>query len=344
MLGRECPGVRLRALLPFLGLLVCLCSGCSGAWAAQPARPGEPLARAFSELFQDPERNTRLEACFLSVGLPERPEHVRILRHNLANAGPVERIVTLYALAAMTRAPGDVDAFLDALPEQPQLFLDVGSAEWDLALNLGTGMADFLLLLVHEPRTRDRALPHLARIICNNGPAETLTGEALDPLVKPYLEAHGDALVLKEGYRSDYERGKTYEAKIETLMLSGDLDSRIAALLIYRYRYYPEMVRRLEEDFQQGNIKPDMGQTAVLRLIVDGEVVPRVFPTDQASVEAVLQTEKRLYKTAFHSLAYSFMSRNDPRDAEVPAALLRYGDGWLETVERHYLQNRVKGE
>ena len=160
MLGRECPGVRLRALLPFLGLLVCLCSGCSGAWAAQPARPGEPLARAFSELFQDPERNTRLEACFLSVGLPERPEHVRILRHNLANAGPVERIVTLYALAAMTRAPGDVDAFLDALPEQPQLFLDVGSAEWDLALNLGTGMADFLLLLVHEPRTRDRALPH----------------------------------------------------------------------------------------------------------------------------------------------------------------------------------------
>ena len=83
MLGRECPGVRLRALLPFLGLLVCLCSGCSGAWAAQPARPGEPLARAFSELFQDPERNTRLEACFLSVGLPERPEHVRILRHNL---------------------------------------------------------------------------------------------------------------------------------------------------------------------------------------------------------------------------------------------------------------------
>ena len=104
------------------------------------------------------------------------------------------------------------------------------------------------------------------------------------------------------------------------------------------------MVRRLEEDFQQGNIKPDMGQTAVLRLIVDGEVVPRVFPTDQASVEAVLQTEKRLYKTAFHSLAYSFMSRSDPRDAEVPAALLRYGNGWLETVERHYLQNRVKGE
>lgn len=38
------------------------------------------------------------------------------------------------------------------------------------------------------------------------------------------------------------------------------------------------------------------------------------------------------------------MSRSDPRDAEVPAALLRYGDGWLETVERHYLQNRVKGE
>ena len=105
-----------------------------------------------------------------------------------------------------------------------------------------------------------------------------------------------------------------------------------------------DLVRRLEEDFQQGNIKPDMGQTAVLRLIVDGEVVPRVFPTDQASVEAVLQTEKRLYKTAFHSLAYSFMSRSDPRDAEVPAALLRYGDGWLEAVERHYLQNRVKGE
>ncbi len=123
MPGRECPGVRLRALLPFLGLLVCLCSGCSGAWAAQPARPGEPLARAFSELFQDADRITRLEACFLSVGLPERPEHVRILRQNLSTDDPLERIVTLYALAAMTRAPEDVDAFLAAFPVDPGLFL-----------------------------------------------------------------------------------------------------------------------------------------------------------------------------------------------------------------------------
>ena len=61
-------------------------------------------------------------------------------------------------------------------------------------------------------------------------------------------------------------------------------------------------------------------------------------------MEAVLQTEKRLYKTAFHSLAYSFMNRSDPRDAEVAAALLRYGNGWLDECERHYLQNYLKRE
>ena len=43
---------------------------CLRAEAAVGTRPGEPLARAFSELFQDADRITRLEAGFLSVGLP----------------------------------------------------------------------------------------------------------------------------------------------------------------------------------------------------------------------------------------------------------------------------------
>jgi hypothetical protein len=40
------------------------------AQAAQ--KPGEPLIQTFSELFQHPSRKTRLEAYFLSVGLPNR--------------------------------------------------------------------------------------------------------------------------------------------------------------------------------------------------------------------------------------------------------------------------------
>lgn len=343
MPGRECSGVRLRVLLPFFGLLACLCSGCSGAWAAQPGRPGEPLARAFSELFQDADRITRLEACFLSVGLPERPEHVRILRHNLANADPVERIVTLYALAAMTRAPEDVDAFLAAFPVDSGLFLTLRDAEWRLSSTLGTGMADFLLLLAHEPRTRDRALPHLARIISNNGPAETLGEEARDPLVKPYLDAHGDALVVKEGQCGEHVPGKICEAKIKALMGSDDLDSRIAALLIYRCGSKPEKLRRLREELQQKNIKPDVGQAILLQRAVDYEGFLESFPTDGASVEAALRTEKRLYRPPFDGIVRAFLRCREPFAGEPLRALLRYGDGWLETVERHYLQNRVKG-
>lgn len=344
MLGREYPGVRLRELLPLLGLLACLCFIGSGAWGAQPARPGEPLARAFSELFQDPERNTRLEACFLSVGLPKRPEYVRILRHNLTNADPVERVVTLYVLAAMTRAPEDVDAFLAALPEEPRLFLDVGSAEWDLSMTLGTGMADFLLFLVHEPRTRDRALPHLARIILNNGPAETLDAEARDPLVKPYLEAHGDSLVLKKGGRISYEPGKNCETKIRALTRGDDPDSRIAALLMYRHGSDPERLRGMEEEFRRKNIGLDAGQAALLKMAVDYEGFLETFPTDRATVENILRTEKRLYKPPFGGVARMFLRCREPFAGEPLKALLRYGDGWLEGCERYYLQARVKEE
>lgn len=125
MPGRECPGVRLRALLPFLGLLVCLCSGCSGAWAAQPGPPRRASGAGLQRTVQDADRITRLEACFLSVGLPERPEHVRILRQNLSTDDPLERIVTLYALAAMTRAPKDVDALSGCFSRGPRTVFDV---------------------------------------------------------------------------------------------------------------------------------------------------------------------------------------------------------------------------
>lgn len=351
MLGRECPGVRLRALLPFLGLLVCLCSGCSGAWAAQPARPGEPLARAFSELFQDADRITRLEACFLSVGLPERPEHVRILRQNLSTDDPLERIVTLYALAAMTRAPKDVDAFLAAFPVDPGLFLTLQDAEWRLSATLGEGIADFLLLLVHEPRTRDRALPHLARIISNKGVVENLTAEEQDVYVKPYLGTHRDTFLL-EG-TSDFALSYLYEeerkwacgAKLTELLLNNDPDSRITALLMHRRLFDPDAARReMLQTCKQPKPLRDAAHAILMQRVLDYTSFMKNFPTDQATVEAVLRTEKRLYKPPFHSLAFSFMNRGDPHDAAVAAALLRYGNGRLEAVERHYLQDYLKGE
>lgn len=88
----------------------------------------------------------------------------------------------------------------------------------------------------------------------------------------------------------------------------------------------------------------DAAHAILMQRVLDYTSFMKNFPTDQATVEAVLRTEKRLYKPPFHSLAFSFMNRGDPYDAAVAAALLRYGNGRLEAVERHYLQDYLKGE
>ena len=112
----------------FTAYLVVLFLGCNSPspLTQYPApTPNESLLHTFIELFGDSDLSTRLEAYFLSVGLPDQSELAQILRRRSTEAEPLERIVAVYALAAMTREAGDIGAFLDALPTEPQLFLSL---------------------------------------------------------------------------------------------------------------------------------------------------------------------------------------------------------------------------
>ena len=166
--------------------------------ASSTGNTGEDFIRAFTGMMQSPHRDTRLQAYFRSAGLPEKAEYVRTLRRSLSGADALERLAVLYALAVMTRAPEDVDAFLDAFPTEPWLFHNFFAAEWDLSGTLNQGVANFLLILVYEQRTRDRALSCLARLTYTNvaSPSEFLSRYSEDPIVAEYVEEHREILYV----------------------------------------------------------------------------------------------------------------------------------------------------
>lgn len=189
-------------LLGAVCLAVLLLSGLGAACPARAAQAADTsLAGAFSRLLEDPSLSTRLQACFLAAGLPEAPELVDSLRRRSRDAADeMERIAVLYALATTTRDAEDCEAFLAAFPTEPQLFFDLMEAEWALARGtFNTGFADFLLLLAYEPATRQKALPHVARIACNMpGELESMGRYWQDPLVGPYARTHYESLRLDD--------------------------------------------------------------------------------------------------------------------------------------------------
>lgn len=197
-------------LLGGVCLVVLLLSGLRAACPVRAAQTADfSLAGGFSRLLEDPSLSTRLQACFLVAGLPEQPELVDILRRRGRDAeDALERVVVLYALATMTRDAGDCEAFLAAFPTEPRLFFELMEAEWALARgSFNTGLADFLLLLAYEPATRRKALPHVARIVCNMpGELESMGRYWKDPLVGPYARKHYESLRLDDpGLKSPRE-------------------------------------------------------------------------------------------------------------------------------------------
>jgi hypothetical protein len=312
---------------------------------AQARKPGEPLISAFSEWFQSPCRNTRLEAYFLSAGLPERPEYTKILRKRLAEADPLERVVILYALAVMTRKPEDIDAFLIAFPvdcAQLYVFLD---AEYYLSATINTGVADFLLLLVHEPRTRGKALPRLARIACVSAGNELMNTYFEDPYVAEYVQNNRDNLSwpCPEYVKPEFVSDNYFVKVITDLLQSRDMDSKTVAVLMIRRIFDRMEITNTYESLDSGTFPPE--EKLLVDHVINYDTFLAQFPKRTGEIQKLLQEEKRLYRPPLSGIVGRLW--DDRADKTAKSALqtvLRHGSGYLEECERYYITRLLQGE
>lgn len=341
--------------LPLAVLLCSLFLLYAPAASANARKPGEPLIRVFLEWFQSPSLNMRLGAYFLSAGLPERPEHTKILRERIAGAEPLERIVALYALAVMTRAPEDIDAFLEAFPKNCSLLYDLLDAEAALSATLNTGMADFLLLLVHEPHTRDKALPPLARIACASPANEFMNAYVSDPFVRDFLDSKGGCVQTScpDYTAKDFSSGPLCVDSIHTLIKRPDLVTRTTAILMTRRLFDRDSIRNaLNEAFNpQGEAswqpleKLLAENAAVFYLRSNLEDFFARLPNNAESMEKLLRLEKELYRPPLNGIVSDVLRMgSDPRARELLRTVLRDMRSYLETIEIYRIQHSLQGE
>jgi len=315
--------------------------------------PGADLIRAFSELFQHPQLGTRLEAYFLSVGLPERKEHTKILRERLIEADPLERIVILYALAAMTRNPQDIDAFLNAFPHEPQLFFDLMEGEYLLSGTFNTGIADFLLLLAYEPRTREKALPLLARFVCNTpGGLGTETKYYEDPLSGAYLAEHCREMVLDyalwDPHAHSFEgwNEQICAKTIAFLMQHGDPISKVTAYLMASRMRMPDDVMKIRRHLREFPGDLGLPEDSVHRYLLlslhddsDRRLFSDLLSSSPELIARILHAEKALYRPPLtgiiNSLHFQFqLDTNVRRLLGVPGAEGQWAHGEFDEKNR----------
>ena len=297
-----------KPLLPVLCLVALLLAGAASPCAAQDSRD-DPVARVFVALLESREPATRLEACFLVAGLPERPEVVRVLRRRLTDAAPLERVVTLYALAAMTRSAGDCDAFLDAFPTEPQLFFDLLDTEWNLVATFNMGLADFLLLLACEARTRQKALPHLGRLLVNMPAGVEGRGELLlDPLVRGYLAGKAERLKLdgslwRKSAAPDFSRQDVVTEKILSLACSDAPEAGITAALLVHRMYLSRELIQATDHVRQALPEYSLWREYFQVFYMDTADVNMLLAFDPGRFVALLRLERSLYRPPLRGIA-----------------------------------------
>lgn len=292
-------------LLGAVCLAVLLLSGLGAACPARAAQAADTsLAGAFARLLEDPSLSTRLQACFLAAGLPEAPELVDSLRRRSRDAtDAMERIAVLYALAATTRDAGDCEAFLAAFPTEPQLFFDLMEAEWALARGtFNTGFADFLLLLAYEPATRQKALPHVARIACNMpGELESMGRYWKDPLVGPYARKHYKSLRLDDsGLKSlrDLPEPSTCADTLTAFLRHGSEAEKTAAWLMTGSRMGmsdPALHKAWKAFGEREEGKQDIHACFLLSDWPDDEAFVARLAAEPELLQTILRAEKGLY-------------------------------------------------
>lgn len=292
-------------LLGAVCLAVLLLSGLGAACPARAAQAADTsLAGAFARLLEDPSLSTRLQACFLAAGLPEAPELVDSLRRRSRDAtDATERIAVLYALATTTRDAGDCEAFLAAFPTEPQLFFDLMEAEWALARGtFNTGFADFLLLLAYEPATRQKALPHVARIACNMpGELESMGRYWKDPLVGPYARKHYKSLRLDDsGLKSlrDLPEPSTCADTLTAFLRHGSEAEKTAAWLMTGSRMGmsdPALHKAWKAFGERVEGKQDIHACFLLSDWPDDEAFVARLAAEPELLQTILRAEKGLY-------------------------------------------------
>ena len=292
-------------LLGAVCLAVLLLSGLGAACPARAAQAADTsLAGAFARLLEDPSLSTRLQACFLAAGLPEAPELVDSLRRRSRDAtDAMERIAVLYALATTTRDAGDCEAFLAAFPTEPQLFFDLMEAEWALARGtFNTGFADFLLLLAYEPATRQKALPHVARIACNMpGELESMGRYWKDPLVGPYARKHYKSLRLDDsGLKSlrDLPEPSTCADTLTAFLRHGSEAEKTAAWLMTGSRMGmsdPALHKAWKAFGEREEGKQDIHAGFLLSDWPDDEAFVARLAAEPELLQTILRAEKGLY-------------------------------------------------
>ena len=292
-------------LLGAVCLAVLLLSGLGAACPARAAQAADTsLAGAFARLLEDPSLSTRLQACFLAAGLPEAPELVDSLRRRSRDAtDATERIAVLYALATTTRDAGDCEAFLAAFPAEPQLFFDLMEAEWALARGtFNTGFADFLLLLAYEPATRQKALPHVARLACNMpGELESMGRYWKDPLVGPYARKHYKSLRLDDsGLKSlrDLPEPSTCADTLTAFLRHGSEAEKTAAWLMTGSRMGmsdPALHKAWKAFGEREEGKQDIHACFLLSDWPDDEAFVARLAAEPELLQTILRAEKGLY-------------------------------------------------
>ena len=292
-------------LLGAVCLAVLLLSGLGAACPARAAQAADTsLAGAFARLLEDPSLSTRLQACFLAAGLPEAPELVDSLRRRSRDAtDATERIAVLYALATTTRDAGDCEAFLAAFPAEPQLFFDLMEAEWALARGtFNTGFADFLLSLAYEPATRQKALPHVARIACNMpGELESMGRYWKDPLVGPYARKHYKSLRLDDsGLKSlrDLPEPSTCADTLTAFLRHGSEAEKTAAWLMTGSRMGmsdPALHKAWKAFGEREEGKQDIHACFLLSDWPDDEAFVARLAAEPELLQTILRAEKGLY-------------------------------------------------
>lgn len=381
MLGRA---TKKHVACTAVGLLEAVCLAIlllSGLGAACPARAAQAadtsLAGAFSRLIEDTSLATRIQACFLVAGLPEAPELVDSLRRRSRDAtDEMERIAVLYALATTTRDAGDCEAFLAAFPTEPQLFFDLMEAEWALARGtFNTGFADFLLLLAYEPATRQKALPHVARIACNMpGELESMGRYWQDPLVGPYARKHYESLRLDDsGLKSlrDLPEPSTCADTLTAFLRHGSEAEKTTAWLMTGSRMgMPDALHKAWKAFgEREEAKENIHACFLLRDWPDDEAFIARLAAEPELLQTILRAEKGLYHPPLQGFLESFWDaleidedwrkwrsegvyrdKEGPEDEErrrarriaVLKALARVGQDCLEVYDRCQLERYMR--
>lgn len=296
-----------------------------------------PFVRAFTERMRSPDRAARLEAYFRSVGLPALPEYVGILRQALVDGDALERLTALYALAAMTRHPDDIDAFLNAFPTDPELFSRFFYAEWDLSGTQNTGVANFLLLLVYERRTQERALPCLARLAYTNvcGPAEFLAPYREDPLVAEYMAGHKESLLARppDDRTKELRPLTDWDEFMLPLIRSDNLLTAATAVLMEATSLCPEKSPEVLR------LQGALFEPLVVRFF-DRPRFVEIFPFTAKELADLLSVEKQVYRPPLKGVAAFLVTSG--ADRSQLQALLAYGRDFLEEYELQRLKSILK--